>query len=411
MKRSNRETIHEATARYEVWLGGQLTLLPEDLEQKHAAMQQDLFSFLRATYYRWAQLWPEEAGQTAKAPEVLAVGDLHVENFGTWRDAEGRLVWGINDFDEASRLPYTNDLARLATSAHLAIAAGHLTIGPRDACAAILAGYRESLEKEGRPLVLAEHWHALRQLASARLKDPEVFWQTLDALPTLPADQLPPRAARSLADLLPEPGLEQRLVHRVAGLGSLGRQRFVVLADWKGARIAREAKAAAPSACAWAHGAEKEGKVLYKSLLASAVRCPDPFVTVKRRWILRRLAPDCSRVELSQLPQAQDETRLLHAMGWETANVHLGSRTAHALLLDLAARPADWLHESASRMRERVEADWEAWKAGAPEKKAVKAKAAKAPAKKKAPAKAPTAKAAKKTPKASHRPARAAKKR
>jgi len=32
---------------------------------------------------------------------VLAVGDLHVENFGTWRDAEGRLIWGVNDFDES----------------------------------------------------------------------------------------------------------------------------------------------------------------------------------------------------------------------------------------------------------------------------------------------------------------------
>jgi len=403
MKHSHRETIHEATARYEAWLGGQLMLLPEELAKKHAAMSRDLFSFLRATYYRWAQLWPEEAGKSAKAPEVLAVGDLHVENFGTWRDAEGRLVWGINDFDETSRLPYTNDLVRLATSAHLAIAAGHLTIGPPDACAAILSGYRESLEKEGRPLVLAEHWHALRQMASARLKDPEVFWQKLDALPTLPADQLPPSAARALADLLPEPGLPQRLVHRGAGLGSLGRQRFVLLADWKGERIAREAKAAAPSASAWAHGAEKESKVLYKSLLASAVRCPDPFVTVKRRWILRRLAPDCSRVELSELPQAQDETRLLHAMGWETANVHLGSRTAHALLVDLTARPADWLHESARRMREQVQADWEAWKAGAPEtpkKKTVKAKPAKAPARKKAPAKAPKAKTARKAPKA-----------
>ena len=50
---------------------------------------------------------------------VLAIGDLHLENFGTWRDAEGRLVWGINDFDEAWALPYTNDLIRLATSARM----------------------------------------------------------------------------------------------------------------------------------------------------------------------------------------------------------------------------------------------------------------------------------------------------
>ena len=52
---------------------------------------------------------------------MLGVGDLHVENFGTWRDAEGRLIWGINDFDEACPMPYTIDLVRLAASADLAI--------------------------------------------------------------------------------------------------------------------------------------------------------------------------------------------------------------------------------------------------------------------------------------------------
>ena len=25
-----------------------------------------------------------------RGPEVVAVGDIHVENFGTWRDLEGR---------------------------------------------------------------------------------------------------------------------------------------------------------------------------------------------------------------------------------------------------------------------------------------------------------------------------------
>jgi uncharacterized protein (DUF2252 family) len=74
------------------------------------------------------------------APTVLAIGDLHVENYGTWRDAEGRLVWGINDFDEAFPLPYTIDLVRLATSARLAIQPGHLSLTSAPACAAILEG-------------------------------------------------------------------------------------------------------------------------------------------------------------------------------------------------------------------------------------------------------------------------------
>lgn len=42
-----------------------------------------------------------------------------------------------------------------------------------------------------------------------------------------------------------------RTVHRVAGVGSLGCERFVALAKWKGGRIAREAKALVPSAYIW----------------------------------------------------------------------------------------------------------------------------------------------------------------
>ena len=54
------------------------------------------------------------------------------------RDAM-QLIWGINDFDEAHTLPYTSDLVRLASSAHLAIVAGHLSLKASQASNAILA--------------------------------------------------------------------------------------------------------------------------------------------------------------------------------------------------------------------------------------------------------------------------------
>src|SRR5262245_21246884 len=103
--------------------------------------------FLRATFYRWAQIWPERCHGLAKTPMVLAVGDLHVENFGTWRDVEGRLVWGVNDFDEAAPMPYAIDLVRLATSALLAIREKHLTCESGNVCDAILEGYSEGILK------------------------------------------------------------------------------------------------------------------------------------------------------------------------------------------------------------------------------------------------------------------------
>src|ERR1700754_271985 len=98
--------FRKSTTSYEAWLARQLKLVPADMKRKHTVMREDFFRFFRATFYRWAQLWPEVCPEFAEAPVILAVGDLHVENFGTWRDIEGRLVWGINDFDEVTRMPY-----------------------------------------------------------------------------------------------------------------------------------------------------------------------------------------------------------------------------------------------------------------------------------------------------------------
>ena len=323
--------IQQATERYEAWLASRITLLPADVELKHQRMAESPFPFLRATFYRWVQRWPEVCPELAAAPVVLSVGDLHIENFGTWRDAEGRLIWGINDFDEAYPMPYTNDLVRLAASAILAIRENHLSLDPEDACDAILAGYRETLDQGGCPFVLAQRHHWLRDLAHSNLRDPVAFWDKLDKLPAI-TETIAPEVIAALERWLPEKGLSYKLVHRIAGLGSLGRQRFVALADWRGGLIAREAKALTVSACLWEKQAGGAGEILYQKILGTSVRVLDPWVQLSGSWIVRRLAPDCSRVELAALPKDRDEQKLLHAMGQETANVHAGDAQAKAAI-------------------------------------------------------------------------------
>ena len=212
-----------ATAQYEKWMAARIRVVKEDLAYKHEQMRESPFAFLRATFYRWIQLWKEFCETEASAPAVLAVGDLHIENFGTWRDSEGRLIWGINDFDEAFPLPYTFDLVRLGSSARLAIKLENLTIGTLEACDAILEGYTEAIRSGGRPFVLDE--------------------------------------------------------------------------------------------------------------------------------------------EHVGLPRKRDEARILHAMGFETANVHLGSPEAiKAIRHDLDKRPARWLYKKAKRMVKAVESDWRQWR-------------------------------------------------
>src|SRR5215470_17923995 len=164
--------VVKATRRYEIWLAAHTDLVKKDLQLKHANMKVEVFSFLRATYYRWAQIWPKVCPDLAKAQQVLAVGDLHVENFGTWRDAEGRLIWGVNDFDEAYPLSYANDLVRLAVSAHLAAEAGHLPLNKKDICDSLVAGYEEGIRQDGKPFALEEEHVWLRNIAESELRDP-----------------------------------------------------------------------------------------------------------------------------------------------------------------------------------------------------------------------------------------------
>jgi hypothetical protein len=354
--------VVKATRQFEQWLASRTDVVKKDLHLKHAAMKEAVFPFLRATYYRWAQIWPKVCPELAKAPKVLAVGDLHVENFGTWRDIEGRLIWGVNDFDEAHGLAYVNDLVRLAVSAHLAADVGHLPVRQKDICDAILEGYRESLREDGRPFVLSETHSWLREIAESELRDPVRFWAKMDSLPTLKGP-LPVSVIDAIEHLMPARGLNYRVAHRVAGLGSLGHARYVAIANWNGGKIAREAKALVSSACYWADGFEGGADILYQTIISRAVRCMDPFVHLRGRWIVRRLSPHCSRIELAGLTLQSEETRLLHAMGWETANIHLGTNGARkALLRHLQKQKGKWLHQATERMLQAVRDDWKTWK-------------------------------------------------
>jgi len=353
--------IVKATHQFEEWLGHRTDLVKKDLHLKHANMKAAVFPFLRATYYRWAQVWPKVCPDLAKGPQVLAVGDLHVENFGTWRDIEGRLIWGVNDFDEAHPMSYVNDLVRLAVSAHLASQAGHLPLKGNDICSSILEGYRESLLEAGLPFVLGENNDWLRQIAESDLRDPVHFWGKMDALPTLKGD-IPISATDALEHLMPARDLPYRLKRRVAGLGSLGHARYVAIADWHGGRIAREAKALVSSACYWAKDDHGPPEILYQTIITRAVRCLDPFVQLRGRWIVRRLSPHCSRIELATLRAKGQELRLLRAMGWETANIHLGTTNARkAILKHMQKQKGRWLHRATENMVNAVRDDWKTW--------------------------------------------------
>jgi len=343
--------VVKATRNFEAWLAQRTHLDKKDLRLKHARMKAELFPFFRATYYRWAQLWPQICPELAKASHVLAVGDLHVENFGTWRDIEGRLIWGVNDFDEAWPMAYTIDLVRLAVSAHLAVDVGRLPLKREDICGTLLEGYRESLQEQGRAFVLSEKHPWLRFIAEGETTRSRSLLEKNGGAPH-PQTEVPISAVDAIEHLMPAPGISYRLVHRVAGLGSLGHARYVAIAIGTADASPAKPKALAPSSNCWAEASRPKGQrppeILYQTIINPCRPLSRSFCPVARTLDCSSLAPDCSRIELASLGSPNTELRLLHSMGWETANIHLGTPSARkAILRHLDTQKARWLHRAA----------------------------------------------------------------
>jgi hypothetical protein len=351
--------FQEVNASFEDWLRDRCAaigckVVEKDLKRKHERMRKNPFVFLRATFFRWSTQIEELCPDLAAAPKVLSIGDTHVENFGTWRDGEGRLVWGANDFDEACVIAYPFDLVRLATSARLAPGP---SVGESETCAAILRGYSEGLDRP-RPGVLDERDLWLRPLVNCPDEKRAKFWEEIKALST--AAPTPQFVQEALIKALPSGAGHVRFATRTAGGGSLGRPRYVTIADWRGGRVVREAKALVPSAWDWAHGL-MAAPHRFADLAMAVTRAPDPYMTVIASFIIRRLAPDSRKAELGDDPDAQLEKTLLEAMGREIGSLHAATADVEAVQKDMQIRDADWLHAASKKAGQAVEEDFKTW--------------------------------------------------
>jgi hypothetical protein len=347
--------IQASVRGYESWLRQQLRgeIVESDLEAKHDKMRKSPFVFLRATCWRWAETAHEICPELVEAPRLVAVGDAHVENFGLGRDAEGRLVWGVNDFDEAAETPYAFDLVRLSASALLAYPDAGLSAA--DASAAVLRGYRAGL-KHPCPFILENDHLWLRELFAASDDERALFWTKLAKAPEVKPSK---RFVAALEEALPTPKPMTVLSARRAGAGSLGRPRFVALATFAGGPLAREAKAIVPSC--WAKN-RLGGDHLRTGL--GCHRSPDPWLHVVGKVIVRRLAPNSRKLDIDG-NRRRLRRRVLESMGFELANIHAGSKARIAdIKADIKQRGPEWLASATLRAAKATERDWRAYTAG-----------------------------------------------
>src|SRR5215831_16683786 len=102
--------------------------LPPLLALKYRKMAASPFGYFRGTNNLFHADGPRQAW-LERMPAVWLNGDLHLENFGTYRGDNRLVYFDVGDFDDGCLGPASRDLLRFLVG--LDLAAGELGIPPR----------------------------------------------------------------------------------------------------------------------------------------------------------------------------------------------------------------------------------------------------------------------------------------
>ena len=228
--------------------------LPVTLAAKYRKMAETPFGFFRGTCHLFHADWPQRSRLNA-APLVWLNGDLHLENFGTYRSDDRLTYFDIGDFDEGGLGPATRDLMRFVAS--LFVAAPELGLAgkaSRDLAKKFLASYVKALhdgkarwiERRTATGVIGALLKDLESRSQAQMlakrtsgvgKARRIRFDTGRALPISKAEreQVIAFMERYAAKRV-DPGFFRVIdvAQRVAGLGTLGLPRYIAVIEGAG---------------------------------------------------------------------------------------------------------------------------------------------------------------------------------
>jgi len=373
---------------------------PERLGLKYSAMATGAFRFLRGTCHLFYEDWPKRTGLNS-APPAWISGDLHLENFGTYKGDDRIIYFDINDFDEAVLAPCTWEVTRLATS--MLVAAADYGISRRQAhglLGRLLDAYGEALVRgkarrverlvaDGtvRELLDALLQRTRGELLRRRAERRGGRWRLRVGKRALPASA---EQRRAVTALLGDFGRREKasrfyrvldVARRVAGTGSLGVSRFVVLIEGKGApeglylidiKAARPSALAAVSPCRQPHWKSDGDRIvtIQDRMQAAAPALMHAVTLGGKPFILRELQPSEDRLDLAARHGRIDQVEsAMHTMGSVMAWSQLrsagrqGSATADDYIA--FAGKSGWRSGVLAYARDyapRVVADWKAFR-------------------------------------------------
>ena len=364
---------------------------------KYSAMRADPFVFLRGTCHLFYDRLPKN-GIFKSAPYTWCCGDLHLENFGTYKGDNRLAYFDINDFDEAALAPATWELARLVTS--ILVCAHSYGISNENAqvlstqfldayAVALSIGKSRWVERETANGMVKELLDQLQLRTRADFlndrtqKKGKMRCFRLDGKKTLPVSE---ERRTQVTKFMRDFAQNQHhaafynlidVARRIAGTGSLGVDRYAILVEGKGSpdqNYLLDLKQALPSSIAKHLGAiqpkwNNDGErvvALQERMQAVSMAFLHPVVMDGTPYVLRALQPLEDRVPLVKYHKHIDymvgAVRLMgECVAWAQLRSSGRQRSATADDLIDFANGNKWrskLLKSAYESAGQVQADW-----------------------------------------------------
>ena len=344
---------------------------PERLSLKYREICKSPFSFFRGSAHLF---WEDLAAQTSAlpgSPTVWACGDLHLENFGSFQGDNGLSYFDLNDFDEAALAPSNWELSRFVASVYVAAPKlGFTRANASELVELFLDAYRTALghgkahlvERDTATGMVKTLLEQVKKRKRQQMVESRTSWKKGRRLLRIDGKHMLPATDEQRVDVAHWLGKFARsqsdptffkildVARRVAGVGSLGLDRYVVLVRGDGGRDGNailDAKQAAPSSVArfdkvrqpvWKSEPDRIVSIQHR-LQAIAPALLDAVKIRRGGYVLRELQPSKDRLTLKDARGNPHHLRsAAKAMGHVTAWAQLrssgrqGSATADKLI-------------------------------------------------------------------------------
>lgn len=344
---------------------------PERLALKYQKMRSSPFGFLRASCHLFYARLPKTELFKA-APLTWICGDLHLENFGSYKGNNRLSYFDLNDFDEAALAPASWELLRMLTS--LLVGAESLSIQPSDSralCSIFLSSYAGTLAAGKAYWIESETAQGMIRallvgltnrkrvdfLQSRTLLKGKKRVLKLDGKKALAISDPQRKAVTDFmarfakTQTQPEFFKVLDVARRIAGTSSLGVNRYVILVAGKGTpdgHYLLDLKQALGSSVApqllslqpqWPSEAHRIVEI-QRRMQAVSVALLQPVRLGEDSYVIRELQPHEDRVSLDRAHQTLEELELVvrnmgQILAW--AQLRSAGRQGSAIADDLIA--------------------------------------------------------------------------